>query len=593
ELGSFLGLNYPATDIPRQAHRLYLQNWIRLIPDMGYAPVPLIGHEGEGRSKLDLSNALLRSVSPIHIEYLQNMGVAATLTISLPDQRHAESGPERLWGLVACHHYAGSRLMDAARLSVCELIGRQVSSTIAMRLIRQQSDLLAQRRGIQQAVISVTNAALEKSLKLTEALLRDEASILRLVDAAGAAAVGSGGIVSTGSVPSDKALRAIAAHAQTQVAAAVGDDAIFVTDRLTLDEPSLVDEDEVRQLASGVLAMPLSTDGTLLLWVRPEQVHTVNWGGDPNNKATRDIDGRLSPRKSFDRWQEEVRGRSEPWSPEDVASVRELRRALVDIVVRHFEDLTSLNEQLAVSNSELTRFAYAAGHDLREPIRGINSLASFTLEDFGEQLDSEVLDRLKTIQKLTVRTDGLMSSLLRYAKLGQSRLRRTSFSYREVVNEVVETLDVRIRETNATVQVADVLPNIRADRERVYEVVQNLVVNAMKYVSDVDPIVEIGRVKRAAAIAAADSDSARAEANAVGGRHVFFVRDNGIGIPVAQREDVFRIFRRLHSRDAFGGGSGAGLTISKQAVERHGGRMWITGRPDGEQGTTVWFTLEG
>ncbi len=591
-IGSFLGLNYPASDIPAQAHQLYLKNWLRLIPDIGYQPVPILGGDTADQGKLDLSYAALRSVSPIHLEYLQNMGVTATLTVSLPDQRPAEPGAERrLWGLIACHHYSGPHYLDHSKRSICELIGRQASSSISISQIRRRGEDLAHRRGVQQKVVSTASTGLGEGAKLPEALIRRGDDLMSLVDATGVVVTGAGMTLVAGDVPSLETVEKIHTWVRSRVEGEERKPHIIKTDRLTQECPELADDEEARHLASGVLALPLSLDGPTILWFRPEMVHVVEWGGNPQNNLKRMDNGRLAPRKSFERWQQQVHGRSRRWEAQDVAAALELRSSLVDIVVRYSERLEALNDRLEQSNRELTRFAYAAGHDLREPIRGINSLASFTLEDYGDTLDPEVSRRLEVIKKLTVRTDTLMKSLLRYAELGQTKIKRTSFALSDVIEEVRETVIDRLEQRSATLRYATDLPTVSADRDRIYEVLQNLIVNALKYAGDAPPLIEVGVSGAGEALAAADTEAARAEVQATDDHLFIYVRDAGIGIPPAQRQDVFRIFRRLHARDAHGGGSGAGLTICRQAVERHGGRMWITGNQHAEFGITVWFTL--
>ena len=241
------------------------------------------------------------------------------------------------------------------------------------------------------------------------------------------------------------------------------------------------------------------------------------------------------------------------------------------------QQLALRNEELSRSNRELDDFAYVASHDLKEPLRGIHNFSRFLQEDYGAQLDEDGRAKLATLQRLTHRMERLIEALLHYSRVGRVALtlRRTDLD--EVIGEALESIDVRLKETAAEVRIAGPLPEVRCDRILVGEVFQNLIANAARYNDKTEKWIEIG-----AGAVPADAPEG------VSGP-VFYVRDNGIGIPERHREAVFRIFKRLHPRERFGGGVGAGLTIVRKIVERHHGAIWIRSTPG--TGTTVYFTL--
>ncbi len=588
-LESYLGLNYPATDIPAQARRLYLQNWVRAIPDIGYTPQPLVPEQNPklGRhDRLDLSFATLRSVSPLHVEYLQNMGVAATLTVSLIDLRSPDGGMAlvdpvqgRLWGLIACHHYRGPHAIEFDLRETCELVGRVASLQLSTQSARKAADDQAKHRAKQAALVRQTVACDDNAESMARALLEGDVTIGDVVEADGAAWLDHDAIQTIGEVPSHETIRKIGRWVRQS-----GDD-VVATHQLTLDAADLCDVAEAKELASGVLAFELPGSDAILMWLRGERVRTVDWAGKPDKPES----GRLSPRKSFAKWKGRVRGRSEPWSDAEVAAVSELRSALIEVVLRHTRQISRLNADLAASNRELASFAYAAAHDLREPIRGINNLTSFTLEDYGDLLDDEGRGYLQKVQGLTQRMDGLIASLLRYAQLGQAKLQRVPVDLNDVVADAVDLVVASQEKPDVEIRVAEHLPRLHADADRLLEVYQNLLTNAIKYAGTATPQIDVGVATPAEAAAAADDDFSRSLAALATGT-VLFVRDGGIGIPPDSRDAVFTIFRRLHPRDDYGGGSGAGLTIVRQAVERHGGKIWITANGD-KSGTTFWFTI--
>lgn len=258
----------------------------------------------------------------------------------------------------------------------------------------------------------------------------------------------------------------------------------------------------------------------------------------------------------------------------------ELLRAKEDLEERvkdRTREIERRNEELYQSNKELDDFAYIASHDLKEPLRGIHNFSSFLIEDYADKLDGEGRSKLETLMRLTRRMETLIDSLLQFSRLGRVDLAMDQVDLNETVAEVFESLAITLQESGTQVRIPRKLPTVRADRARVGEIFYNLVVNAVKYNDKPEKWIEIG------ALVEGDSDGA-------GQPPVFYVRDNGIGIAEKHHESVFRIFKRLHGRDKYGGGTGAGLTIAKKIVERHHGRIWL--ESSAGEGTTFYFTLE-
>jgi signal transduction histidine kinase len=238
-------------------------------------------------------------------------------------------------------------------------------------------------------------------------------------------------------------------------------------------------------------------------------------------------------------------------------------------------ELEERNTELQRSNQELDDFAYIASHDLKEPLRGIHNFAVFLLEDYGDKLDEEGRSKLETLTRLSRRMETLIDSLLQYSRLGRVDLAIDDVDLNEVVDEVLDSIGIGLRESRVEVRIPRPLPVVRCDGVRVRELYYNLIVNSMKYNDKPEKWMELGW-----------------EDGAAGTRHppAFYVRDNGIGIQPKHHDAIFRIFKRLHGRDKFGGGTGAGLTIVKKIVERHNGRIWVDSVVG--EGTTIHFTLE-
>lgn len=256
------------------------------------------------------------------------------------------------------------------------------------------------------------------------------------------------------------------------------------------------------------------------------------------------------------------------------------RKWAEEILIRRTEELDQANAELARSNMELEDFAYIASHDLKEPLRGLHNYSTFLLEDYGDVLDDEGRTKLATLVRLTQRMEVLIDSLLYYSRVGRVDLAIGEADLNKIVAGVVESLGISLQEAGVEVRIPAPLPTMRCDKARVGEIYRNLISNAMKYHDKPQKWIEIGCLEGQEPHPKPGDQSPR----------VFYVRDNGLGIPAKHHKAIFRIFKRLHARDKYGGGTGAGLTIVKKIVERHGGRIWLESILG--EGTTFYFTLE-
>jgi light-regulated signal transduction histidine kinase (bacteriophytochrome) len=266
-----------------------------------------------------------------------------------------------------------------------------------------------------------------------------------------------------------------------------------------------------------------------------------------------------------------------------------LERAIRYAIDRKRNEL-ALAEQaraLARSNTELEDFAYIASHDLKEPLRGIRNYADFIIEDHGAKIGEEGLQQLQTIARLTKRMEDLIETLLHYSRVGRVDLAMVETDLQDILVQVLDSLQISLQEAGIEVRSPKPLPTIVCDQARVAEIFRNLVTNALKYNDKEEKWIEIG-------FHANESEPATTNGHGSPSPQrkpiVFYVRDNGIGIPEQHRDSVFRIFRRLHGRDKYGGGTGAGLTVVKKVVERHEGKIWLESQVG--EGTTFYFTLQ-
>ncbi len=340
-LEAFLGNRYPASDIPQMARRLYERNRVRVLADVHYAPVPLEPRLSPlSKGPIDMSLCFLRSMSPIHIQYLKNMGVCATLVVSL-----VVGG--RLWGLIACHHYK-PRFVHFEVRSVCELLAEAVSTRVAAleSFVEAQSEIFVRR--LEQRMVE----AISREGDWKGALFDRAQSMLQPLNATGAALIYEGEILTAGEVPGTQEIRDVGIWLDRQQKSNV-----FATNSLGLDEPKF---EQLIPVASGCVAAPISSSpGDYLLWFRPERVRTVTWGGDPQKPVLVGNDPmQLSPRLSFAQWHQVVEGTCEPWSPPDLAAARLIGETVSDVVLQ-FRSVRMLiaqdqldNVSRQVSNSE-------------------------------------------------------------------------------------------------------------------------------------------------------------------------------------------------------------------------------------------------
>ncbi len=555
---SFLGLHYPDTDICKPAKELYTLNWLRLIPDVNYQPIGIVTSQTDPEAPpLDMSYCVLRSVSPMHVEYLQNMGVMASMSISLIQN-------QRLWGLIACHHNTPKWVPYEIR-TACEFLGQLMSTEIANKEANENLEYKLHLKDIQGQFIDRLSGASDFTIDLTQ----QPEMLLELTGAQGVAVCEGKDIVTIGSSPSPDRIADLLAWLVDRF-----DRNIFVTDALGKLYPKAT---EYKAIASGFLAMEISKiQHRYVLWFRPEQLQSVSWGGKPENPKRVEADGSVTlfPRRSFEVWQEIVRGRSTPWLPCEVEGAVELRQAIVDIVLRHADDLASINVELERSNSELDSFTYIASHDLKEPLRGIHNYATFLIEDYESLLPEDGKEKLDIVMRLTKRMQLLIDALLKFSRLGRQALQMQPIDLNQLLNDISKVFQMNPQWNDCEIRIPKPLPPIWGDPALVEEIFTNLISNGFKYNKSSQKWVEVGCLASPAP---------------PGERVTLYVKDNGIGIREKHLESIFTLFKRLHGPSKYGGGTGAGLTIVQKIVERHGGTLQVESIY--EQGTTFRLTL--
>jgi light-regulated signal transduction histidine kinase (bacteriophytochrome) len=549
-LNPYCGQHFPASDIPAPARRLFALSRLRHLPDAAYTPVRLLPESG---APVDMSRSILRHVSVMYSSYLKNMRTHATMVLPL-----MKGG--QLWGLMSCMHHAGPFHVPCTTRTAIEILSHTVSSMMAER---EDGDTATYRARMSEAIAGLDRQMNEEP-DFRHGLSRGDITVHGWLDATGAAVATEDGLVLLGTTPDESEVRGIVAWLDRSGLARPE----YATNCLPQVYPPAA---AFKATACGLLAARLMQGRPeFVLWFRPERVQTVAWAGDPHKPVQVDVsDGaqRLTPRTHFEPWKEELRARSAAWLPCEIEAAGALRRAIVEVALRR------LNDDLRRSNTELDNFAYIASHDLKEPLRGIHNFANFLQCSADAKLTEEERGRIQTILNLTQRMDDLTDALLQYSRVGQTELVFETVDMNEPVRQVLELLGPQIAAAGIEVRLPRPFPKIRTDNVRLVAVLTNLVVNAIKYTdrSAGERRIELGWRHQ-------------------DGRRLFYVRDTGIGIAERHLEEIFRIFRRLHPQDEYGGGNGAGLTIARRAIERFGGRLWAESDGLGK-GATFLFSL--
>jgi light-regulated signal transduction histidine kinase (bacteriophytochrome) len=567
-LPSYNGLNFPGSDIPAQARELYRLNWIRVIPDATYTPVPLVPLlNPHTRQPLDLGFSALRSVSPVHCEYLKNMGVRSSMSISLLDNG-------QLWGLIACGH-PDSLLVSREIRDACALIGQLLSSRIvaivANRIQREREEKLSVLNELAMAMSRAEHDILDGLVSQPELLQS-------LTLAGGAAVLIEEQLHLFGTCPDKEQvsalyrwIRDVGLTWQKSKEQPVGLQGlgIFHSNSIAQEYPPSADYHDV---ASGVIAFILPKPVVnAVMWFRPQLTSTMNWSGNPAQHLSSGPSGaathRLHPRHSFDVWEQEVTGIASPWSRADLYAAEDIRRSALE---NDLERQVHREQEAVRLRDELVA---VVSHDLRNPMSIIIMQCGMMQRWASSDTTTEhrhIRRALGTIEKATTRMNSLLEDLLDTAKIegGRYQLACHPVNVPRLLEEACSLLVTLTAEKKIELN-CTAAPElmVNADPERIFQVLSNLVGNAIKFTP------EGGRI---------DID-----ATGSGSDVLIQVRDTGIGIPAEHLPFIFKRYWSITEGNP--GGSGLGLYISQGIVSAHGGNVWASSEPG--KGSLFTFSL--
>ena len=558
---SYLGLRYPASDIPAQARAIFLQNWLRMIPDVDYTPARIYpGTHPQSNAPLDLSKATLRSVSPVHLQYLRNMAVKASLTISLVSEG-------RLWGLIACHH-ASPRLIDSDARLAAELIGHLVSAQLAIKEENEERGLKNQLR--QQVDELLPQLAQEQ--ELGTALERRLSEIAKLAEFGGIPASGvavryAGVKTGIGVLPPPAEIdRFLEWGAEN-----CPDQELFLSHQLSrFYQPAQA----WLTLGSGVLLMWINREQReAIVWFRPEVMTTVTWAGEPKKAVSRGAGNLLHPRSSFAAWKEIVRGTAVPWKTPEIEAICHLRSGIITLALQQERRLEQVaKEQAERLGREKDEMVAMVSHDLKTPLSVLTLSFDFFQRNHPAG-DSTVQRMMERAWRAIRMMESLVVNILDVVKIeaGTMDLRLKPVNALDLVNEATE-LSLPLAQEKKLQLLTD-LPSdgapypVCCERLRISQVLSNLIGNALKFTP------AGGRITVAI-------EPRNEEVR-------FSVADTGEGIP---QENLEKIFARFwQAEDTRRLGSGLGLWITKGIIETHGGKIWAESKIG--EGSIFYFTL--
>lgn len=535
DLDPWLGLHYPASDIPKQARELYKSNLTRLIANVHSSPSK-ISTSGFNPDPLDLSNAQLRAVSPIHIQYLKNMGVVSSFSISILCDGE-------LWGLIACHNYT-PRFIDFKSREYAKLIGQILSSALQFRT--EEVDQF------DKDTLKLTVAKLSKVLNGKQnvfgALSSDLDSFLKVVHCEGVLLSAANNSIRHGHTPDLPFEKILVKWLFDNV-----DNDVFFHHHLGGLIPEAVGYEGV---ASGILFCVISREKReCLIWFRPEQIYHVNWAGNPDKPTVNEENPMLqiSPRQSFEVWSQAVMGVSEQWKTEEINAVNLLKQEILNAVSLQADAVKEMNDRLREAYEEMESFSYTISHDLKNPIASIKTYAQLLIREKKLEDRSQLM-----LQRIADRADQMnlmINAVLDYSKVGKVKSKPVVMRMGEVIADIVSDLLIIYHEKKLTVTI-DTTHDLYGDEIMLLQVFSNLIGNAVKYSQKSDPaLVHVTSIIH-------------------GNDVIYSISDNGLGIAEADTDRIFELFNRMENVQDIEG-SGVGLAIVKRIVEKHGGKIWV------------------
>ena len=552
ELESFLGLHYPHTDIPAQARQLYLKNQLRLVADVNYTPVQIYTTTKATHASLDLSLAVLRSVSPIHIQYLQNMKVGATLTISLILRG-------KLWGLINCLHHSPLYLPYDKRLST-KLLANLITSQIDSRNLNEDYEVEMKLAHTIEHFVSK-----KFSFKRTSLLeIVNDPIILSTCNSDGVAIYFGGTIYKCGVTPEDHDVKNIANHLRNTTT--------FSTHHSDKDVPEIKNS---LKNTPGINFFSLRKgDLNSIIWFRRESKYSINWAGDPSKSFNKTTDS-LSPRRSFERYCEMVNDQSKVWLSSEIKTsshfVNFLQQHINSILMNEEGEQRSFANSLIQANAELENINYIFTHDLQEPLRKIKMTTSILIQNEDSELSVKTMEKILEISGFAGQMQTMIKEVLKFTRLNLSHAKANfeQITLKKIIENIKYGMLNMLTEKNADLSISE-LPEIIGNQFLIMQLFTNLIDNSLKFIDNSRNCKISINLIHDITLLPIELNSPISE--------FFIIRytDNGIGFHPSENEKVFRIFTRIDNNQTTAA-SGIGLAICKKIMQIHNGYIFAQG----------------
>ena len=527
ELESFLGLHFPSSDISTEVRESFLSNKSRIAPDLQLPTRKLLVNPNEDKSEsnIDFSNSELRPIPDSQAEYLKNMGIASTFTVSI-------IANNKLWGVISCHHLSPYFLSYKVR-KACEIIAQRFIHRYAEITEKRRNKVLIEHDKNINLLLNSINIDKDIETQLFDGI--DKVHSFHLAN--GVAVIGSNSEVSTlGLTPTtDQLLKLKKWFNDSKIN-------FFITDQIVNDLPLNVQTDKV--ISGMIMAQVGDFNDVMIIWFRKTETQSTIWSTPPEHMNQASF-----KEKSFKRWQQLVDSRCAPWDEADILSIKKLHEALL---------LKDTQRKAAHANNmknEFERLTYIAAHDLQEPLRTVTNYLNLIMEDsdyIDEQNTSVYIERACQAAN---RMKMMVSDMLTYSKIGHTtNMEWVSTSL--VIEEIMSDMSAIINKKNIKIKYS-YLPDIKGSRYEIFQLFYNLINNAIKYQpKDSTPLIEITATKE-------------------GNYFLIHVKDNGIGIEDKNQGKIFLMFQRLHRKDEYSG-TGIGLAQCKKIMDSLKGDIWVS-----------------
>lgn len=535
EMESFLGLHYPESDIPKQARELYLKKRKRIFSNVYADLVPIISKKEES---IDLTFSASRGMSPVHGQYLKNLGVASSFSVSIIIDDH-------LWGLVTCQNIEPKHidLEDRVQAGIFTALAANAYSSF-----KSKSEL-NYRLELNEKLLQLKTEFLKHN-HLFDSLIESKTEIKKLPEADGLAIVSDESITTAGSTPDTETIVRIAEWGLEHTR-----DHLYVSRNFLKDHG---EELSLSKNAAGIIIYFIERDKKeMLIWFRKEFDEHIDWAGNPEKKVgvfSQNGEERhmVSPRTSFRIFTENIKGHSKRWNSRNISAVKALRDLILETSHKNYNAIKRLNDELKKVNEELDSFSYTISHDLGTPLTVMKLNAQMLLGNLtGDSEKSKT--KINTIIEEIDNIAEMMQDVLQLSRAKHSEVQLESLKTAHTIQKISDNAKITYGSPASEIIIKE-CPDVLADKTMLHQVFLNIINNAVKYSSHKDlPKVEI-------------------EGTEDGQTIIYRISDNGIGIPEEEKHKMFKIFNRMDNAKKFKG-NGVGLSIVHRIMKRIGGNV--------------------